>query len=82
MYNYLMRVRLTKWGNSFGIRLPKVFAMHIGMQEGGELEMDVRNDAIVLSNPDHTLKSLLDQITPEMLHRESDTGASVGKEVW
>lgn len=82
MYNSFMRVRLTKWGNSFGIRLPKVFAIHMGIQEGGELEMDVRNDVIVLSNPAHALKALLDQVTPEMLHVESDTGVPVGKEIW
>lgn len=82
MYNIVMRVRLTKWGNSWGIRLPKIFAMHIGMQDGGELEMDVRKHSIVLSNPEFSLAVLLEQATPATLHGESDTGDVVGKEVW
>ncbi len=82
MYNPPVRVRLTKWGNSWGIRLPKLFAVHIGMQEGGELEMDVRKNSIVLSNPEYSLTALLEQVTPAMVHGESDTGDAVGKEVW
>jgi antitoxin MazE len=82
MYTISMRIKLTKWGNSLGIRLPKVFAMHIGLREGSEVDIFVHKDSIVISNARPSLSSLLDTITPEMLHQETDTGDVRGHEVW
>jgi antitoxin MazE len=81
MYNYLMRIKLTKWGNSLGIRLPKVFAIQMGIENGGEVDIEVQNNSIIISHA-RSLDALLDQITPDMLHGEVDTGASIGKEIW
>ncbi len=81
MYNLGMRIRLTKWGNSLGIRLPKVFAVQMGFHTGEEVDVELRKNAIVVS-PVETLDALLKLATPETLHGETDTGKAVGNELW
>lgn len=81
MYNYAMRIRLTKWGNSLGIRLPKVFAVNMGMRPGDAVRMEIRDKSLILSK-EESLEEILAHITPEMLHRETDTGDFQGREVW
>jgi antitoxin MazE len=76
-----MRTRLTKWGNSLGIRLPKVFALQTGMRSGDEILVDVHDQSIVLSKA-QTLDQLLARITDASLHGETDTGAVQGREIW
>jgi antitoxin MazE len=60
MYNSTMRIRLTKWGNSLGIRLPKIFAVEMGMRSGDEIQVDIR-DCRMLRLPIATVKRI-----PEM----------------
>ena len=81
MYNSGVRIRLTKWGNSLGIRLPKVFALQVGMKIGEEVDVEMRKNMIVVS-PVETLESLLDRVTHDSLHSETDTGKPQGREVW
>lgn len=81
MYNSGMRIRLTKWGNSLGIRLPKVFAVHMGLQTGEEVDVELRKNTLVVS-PVDSLAALLERVSPENMHGETDTGQFVGKEIW
>ncbi|TSC58453.1 MAG: antitoxin [Candidatus Peregrinibacteria bacterium Greene0416_62] len=81
MYNFPMRIRLTKWGNSLGIRLPKIFAMNMGMHAGDEIRVDIQDQSIVLSK-EETLDDLLARIDTNNIHPETNTGAVRGKEVW
>lgn len=76
-----MRIRLTKWGNSLGIRLPKVFAVHMGLQLGKEVDLELRKDSLIVS-PVDTLDALLERVSPENVHGETDMGKPVGKEIW
>lgn len=82
MYNFDMRIHLTKWGNSLGIRLPKIFAVQMGVDTESEVEIEVHKGAIVISKPKESLSALLKTLTPDMLHGETGTGDAVGKEVW
>lgn len=77
-----MKVNVRQWGNSIGIRIPQVFAKEAGIVDGTELEMNVVDNKIVLSKPHLTLNDLLDKITAENLHTETDTGFVNGKEEW
>ena len=81
MYNFRMRIRLVKWGNSLGLRLPKIFAVQMGLETGGEVDVQVQKNSIVVS-PVETLDALLDRITPENIHPETDWGKPLGKEIW
>lgn len=82
MYNPDMKTRIQKWGNSLGIRLPKVFAVHMGMEAGANVDVQLDDDRIVISKSGESLDALLSSITPDMLHGETDTGDAVGNEIW
>ncbi|MBU0459009.1 AbrB/MazE/SpoVT family DNA-binding domain-containing protein [Patescibacteria group bacterium] len=78
-----MKTRLTKWGNSLGIRLPKVFAVHLGVDSGEEVDITLKKDSVVISKSSApTLEELLTKVTPENMHEEIDTGPVTGKEIW
>ncbi len=75
-------MRVTKWGNSLGIHLPKLFAVQIGIEAGCEVDIEIRHDSIVIANPKRSLDHLLSTITPAMLHGETETGMTIGQELW
>ena len=77
-----MRIQVSKWGHSLAVRIPSAFARQLGVVEGSAVEISASEDAIVLSKPGYTLEGLLEQVTPENLHDEIDTGPPAGREVW
>ncbi|HUP49152.1 MAG TPA: AbrB/MazE/SpoVT family DNA-binding domain-containing protein [Thermoanaerobaculia bacterium] len=79
-----MRTRVQKWGNSLGLRIPKPFAEETRLEENAEVEISIKGRKLIVEavEPAFTLKSLLDQVTPENLHAEVTTGKRVGKEIW
>lgn len=77
-----MESRVTKWGNSLGIRIPRPLAERTGLKEGTPIVFEVGDDAIVIRRKRYSLEALVDQVTPENLHHEVDTGRPVGREVW
>lgn len=80
-----MQARVQKWGNSLAVRIPKSFAAQSQLQQNSLVEMSLENGSIVMipvSPPQTTLAQLLEGVTPENLHRETETGTSVGGEAW
>lgn len=83
-----MKVTITKWGNSAGVRIPAPLMDAAKLALGAEAEMSAESGAIVIRPvvPAHeySLDSLLSGITPENLHDENDVsfGAPVGKELF
>ena len=75
-----MRTRVMRWGNSLGVRIPRVYAESVGFLPGTRVEIVAREDEIVIKRSETTLESLLAQITPENLHGEVDWGRSAGCE--
>ena len=73
------------WGNSVGIRLPKVVTEKAGVAVGQELAISLKNGSIVLTpvkDTKQTLEQLLDDITPANLHTSVDTDHARGNEEW
>ena len=78
-----MRVTIRKWGNSASVRIPAAImqAAHLDLdatvevrEEDGRIVIDpIRETAI-------NLDDLLDGITPENVHGETDFGDPVGNE--
>lgn len=81
MYTHDMRTTVNKWGNSLAIRIPKSFAVHLGIDPGEEVELSMHDDGLHIQPPKETLDALLAKIKPDQLHSEFDM-AAVGKEVW
>lgn len=79
-----VRTRISKWGNSLAVRLPKPFMDELGLVDGAEVEITLRNGELVLAaaGREYALKDLVDGITTENRHQETDWGRSKGREVW
>ncbi len=77
-------VKVQKWGNSLGIRIPGPFAEQLRLSDGSEVELLLHNNEIILrpKRPKPTLEELLAGITPENQHKEIDFGKPEGDELW
>ena len=80
-----MRKKINKWGNSLGLRIPKLVAAEVGLEEGSLVNLTIVNGSIVIS-PERELplelEAMLNQVTEESLHGEVNTGPARGREVW
>ena len=79
-----MIVKIQKWGNSLGVRIPKSLAQDAGIREGTSVDLRVESGRLIIApaGKRYTLEELVSRITPENRHPETDWGAPVGKEVW
>ena len=80
-----MRARVQKWGNSLAVRIPKSLALESQLGQNTLVEMSLEAGKIVLvplAPAELTLDQLLESVTPDNLHRETETGEAVGHEVW
>lgn len=80
-----MIATVQKWGNSLGVRIPKPLAEDASLKEGVSVQMLVQNGRLVMEAkkaPQYQLSELLKSINRKNLHKEVDTGISVGNEAW
>ena len=80
-----MQTKIQKWGNSLALRIPKPFAIEVGLDQNSIVEVSVSDGKLLLepvTAPEYTLDQLLEQVTENNLHSEVDTGPTVGNEVW
>lgn len=82
MYTRDMKTVIRTWGNSLAVRIPKVFAVDMGIGPGKEVELSLEPDGLHIASRGWHLNALLGQVTPENLHGEVQTGSAVGKEAW
>lgn len=76
------KTRIATWGSSLAIRIPKPIAEQWGVQEGSAIEIVPDGDTLMLRKQVYDLTSLLEQVTPDNIHSETDTGTPQGKEEW
>jgi antitoxin MazE len=83
MKGFVMTVALKKWGNSLALRIPKDIANTLLVENDSVMELAV-NDGVLMVKPqkNNLLEELVSQINSENLHKEIDTGRSVGNEEW
>ncbi|MCH7688522.1 MAG: AbrB/MazE/SpoVT family DNA-binding domain-containing protein [Planctomycetes bacterium] len=77
--------KIRKWGNSLGVRIPKSLATDVRVEDGCSVDLSIENGRLVIvpiAQDGQNLDELLDQITPQNLHGELETGKPVGGEVW
>ncbi len=80
-----MKTQLAKWGNSLAVRIPKPVAEAAKLRSGDALDVDVEGPgAVSIRKPQHepTLQELVQRITPDNRHSETDWGLPAGKELW
>ena len=83
-----MRVTVSQWGNSLGLRLPKAIASALQLTPGSALELEVQNGKLVaypaVDSP--SLDDLLARITPSNRHaplaEDAPNARRRGREAW
>ncbi|CCQ94742.1 Transcriptional regulator/antitoxin, MazE [[Clostridium] ultunense Esp] len=78
-----MYTTIQKWGNSQGVRLPKVILEMANLNENDTVELKVENGKVIISpvKEHRTLKERIAEYEGDYRPHEWDTGPSVGKEV-
>lgn len=71
-----MEGRVKKWGNSLGIRIPQSVAEDLGLAENSAIDLRVEAGQLVIRPKPKTyrLDDLLQKVTPENIHEETDWG--------
>jgi antitoxin MazE len=61
-----MKVKVATWGNSLGVRLPKVAAEAVGLRSGVEMDLLVEGRDLRFKSPMRTTRHLLEEMVAEM----------------
>ena len=79
-----MEIKVQKWGNSLAIRIPKIYAKEINIDQGSAITINREDNKLILEpkQKEEKLKALLSKITKENIHDEVETGEGVGNESW
>lgn len=91
-----MKVKVSTWGNSLGIRIPKPISELLGLVTGSEVKFEVEGNRIIITTQRDLLKEAedlikdvdLDEIYNQMTHEnmrpaeEHDDYNPVGREIW
>lgn len=78
-------MKVSEWGNSLGIRLPRDLTVQVGLKAGDVLEYSVGRDGSLTLRPArvrYDLKELVARITPENRPEAVDWGGPAGREEW
>lgn len=78
-----MVVHFGKWGHSVALRIPSDIARQISAIEGQAADVFVEDGRLVVvpvQKPTYDLAELVEGITSENLHGETETGSAVGNE--
>lgn len=75
--------RISKWGSSLAVRIPKAIAEEWGVEEGTPIELTRNGRGLLLNKSRKTLEEMVESLKhAEYLHPEVDWGPPRGKEVW
>lgn len=77
-----MEIKAKKWGNSLGVRIPKLLAEQIGIHDGSSIDITVVDGEIRLNRKSAKLESLLENVSKDNLHGETFNDQVTGQEVW
>ena len=79
-----MKTRISKWGNSLAFRVPRTMLAELGLAEGDNLEILVENGRLIIKPvlKEYGLEELVQGITAENQHTETDWGPPQGAESW
>jgi antitoxin MazE len=76
--------KVSSWGNSLGVRLPRAIVQQVGWKEGIILKISIENGNVILSpaRQRYTLDELIKDVDPEKQHPELEWGEAAGQETW
>jgi antitoxin MazE len=78
-----MQVRVSRWGNSLGLRIPRDIASRVGLREGDRVEIGAEAERMIISpaRPRHVLAELLQGMTPEAMREAFGWGPDKSREI-
>ena len=78
-----MQVRVARWGNSLGLRIPKDVAQRIGLRQGASVDVETEGNRIIITpaRRRYVLADLLQGMTPEAMREAFDWGPDRGREI-
>ncbi len=81
-----MTTTIQKWGNSQGIRIPRILLEEVKWSENEPIEIKIEDNKIVIEKAQKTerknIKELFKDYKGEYEPSEIDWGEPEGKEVW
>ena len=80
-----MEAKLKKWGNSYGIRIPKVFLKSLNIKENDKIKIEQQNDCIVITKSNDkkiSLKERFKNYKGDYDISEFEWDNPVGREIW
>ena len=80
-----MELKLQKWGNSYGIRIPSVFLKELNIKENEKLNIEKQEDKIIISKSKKqkvSLKKLFSEYKEKNENDNFSWDEPVGKEIW
>lgn len=79
-----MIAKISQWGNSIGVRIPRDLAKKAGIAVDSTVEINKADNGIIIKpvgKKEYTLRELVKGITSQNRHHEVDFGRPVGKEL-
>ena len=80
-----MKIRIQKWGNSDGIRIPSSILKSLNIKTNDILNIEQKDDKIIISVPKKKKISLEDRFKKyhgKNLAKEFSWDENVGREIW
>ena len=87
VYTYtIMTTKLTKWGNSYGIRVSRSIVEELSLKDGQELDLKVSGNVLEIKPKvflpiKYSLEELVAQIPKDYSPEVIDWGPDVGREI-
>jgi len=78
-------IKILKWGNSLGLRIPKSFAREAGVEEGSSVDLSLDGNRLIIRPVRpvrYRLSEMLSRVCEDNIHDEISTGDAEGGEVW
>ncbi|MDA8611276.1 AbrB/MazE/SpoVT family DNA-binding domain-containing protein [Candidatus Pacebacteria bacterium] len=79
--------KVSKWGNSLGIRLPKKIVDQLKIEEGSEIRINQKENKVEMSKSESkwkvpSLEQVLNNFPDDYDPRDYDLGEPMGREIW
>jgi antitoxin MazE len=79
-----MVTKVSKWGNSLGVRLPKAIIDNLHLKDGSSVVIEKRDGAIIIVPQEKdifTVNDLIEGMTSEGVLDQFETYEDVGREI-
>lgn len=80
----IMEVKLQKWGNSYGVRIPKSLLDSLGLKENDLIKLEQEDNKITMVKKKNSLslKERFNNYEGENLSKDFEWDDPKGKEIW